>query len=510
MAEPDYFKMLGIRSPEEERTRTLLAPAADSGYGSYYQSFAARRPAQPVGGGMQRRYSARDWDKAQQKAAYEQDARRTLQSLSGLDPADPELTTKQESLLLQSRYGQDLVRDPRVTSVLKNRFTERAALEKQFQEDPDSQTDYLIARREGADHRTALSNAAQAAAQRKERLWFVEKGGNLEDFDSGQFMRNGRFDRAAAQSYINQLPPKKKAEDNKPWQERLSFKEGEAIRTAARGAKEGAFDDFEAEFTEQTTKKDEPFKGTRDEYVKQFKGDPDFNSYKQRRLMETGQTLMDEYGLNAEEAAQVLGIRQTPVDRTEVAPAATSLSAGNLDSSRPQRGPEAMFEGVKPTTLAQVEGDPAVAPTGTVSPADLKKIEPGAPQPVSFESLRASRNAEKDQAARAREEEFLARQKQTEATSGQWETAKNELLQAVTPEDLTITELDFTNETPTNPYAILARMGKKQDEVAFKDPKGKEVSWGAVLSALVSDPRWKGESAGEPSKKSFSKWWEGK
>lgn len=509
MAKPEYYDLLGIPSEEEERTRTVLSAPADGGYNSYYQSFQQRRPQSMGGYGIpQRRIGIREYEQAQKKAAYEQNARRTLQQLTQIDPADPELTLKQEQLLMTNPYGQDLVRDPRVTSVLKNRFAERAQLEKQFSEDPDSQTDYLIARREGADHRSALSAAAQAAALRKERIWFAEKGGDLEDFDSGRFMRNGRFDKAAAAAHINQITKSQKdATKDKPWQERLSFKEGEAIRTAARAAKEGTFDDFEEEFAGQLANNPDL---TRDAYVKQFKGDPDFNAYRQRRMLETGQTLMDEYGLSAQEAAQVLGIRpqvsQTPIDRSETAPAAPLLSEGNLDSARTVRGPEAMFEGVKPTSLAQIEGAP-VAPAAPMAPADLKRIEPAVQAPMTFDTIQRQRSALEEDAKRKREEEFLGRQKQAEVASNQWETAKNEVLKGVTQEDLSLTARDFTAESTRDPYEILVRQGKNPAEVAFVDNAGRKVTWRNVLEGLLTDPRWKGETV--QSTKDFSSLWGG-
>jgi hypothetical protein len=161
---------------------------------------------------------------------------------------------------------------------------------------------------------------------------------------------------------------------------------------------------------------------------------------------------------------------------------------------------------------APVEADqaPAIAPVPVATPvvpeapvaaADLKRVEP-----VTFESLQRQRLSEAESAKRAREEEYLARQKQSEATSGQWEKAKNDLLQATTPADLSITELDFTGETGTNPMAILSRIGKKENDVAFTEPNGKKVTYGEVLQSLVADPRWKGDAAKVQSKDFSSLW----
>jgi hypothetical protein len=144
---------------------------------------------------------------------------------------------------------------------------------------------------------------------------------------------------------------------------------------------------------------------------------------------------------------------------------------------------------------------PPVVPEAPVAAADLKRVEP-----VTFESLQRQRLSEAEGEKRAREEEYLARQKQTEATSGQWEKAKNDLLQATTPADLSITELDFTGETGTNPMAILSRIGKKENDVAFTEPNGKKVTYGEVLQSLVADPRWKGDAAKVQSKDFSSLW----
>lgn len=481
MAEPDYFRMLEIPSPEEERTRSIISrPAPASGYQGYYQGIASRRAPSSGFASPQRRLSVREWEQAQGRAAYEQEARRAVQQLASIEPDDPEFPYKQEETLFRSRFGRELVKDPRVVSVLKNRTAENLRIQKQFQEDPESQTDYLIARREGLDPRTALGRAMQASELRKNRLWFAEKGGDLEAFDSGQFMRNGRFDRAAAQAYINQVP--KKRDQEKPWQERLSYKEGEAIREAARGAKAGTFQDFEDEFA--AVQADNP-RITRDEYVKQFKGDADFNSYRQRRLMEVGQDLMDEYGLSQQEAAQVLGIRpQMPQAGVSEVPPAPDLSAGNIDSSRPRRGPEAMFEGVKATGPGI--GAPAPAAPAPVSPADLKRID--APAPVTFESLnqQVAQKSEEKRKLRETERRRKAEEEQVriDINVPRWEGAKQELLQQFDP-----AYLKFSGDPEIK--TMLAQMGKTWNAKAFDDATGSPVSWLEVGRALLSDDRIK-------------------
>jgi hypothetical protein len=514
MAEPDYFRMLEIPSPEEERTRSIISrPAPASGYQGYYQGIASRRAPSSGFASPQRRLSVREWEQAQGRAAYEQEARRAVQQLSSIEPDDPELPYKQEETLLRSRFGRDLVKDPRVVSVLKNRTAENLRIQKQFQDDPESQTDYIIARREGLDPRTALGRAMQASEQRKNRLWFTEKGGDLETFDSGQFMRNGRFDRAAAQSYINQIPKKK--DQDKPWQERLSFKEGEAIREAARGAKSGTFQDFEEEFT--AVQADNP-KITRDEYVKQFKGDADFNAYQERRLMETGQDLMDEYGLSQQEAAQVLGIRPQMVQESVSAPSPVrDLSAGNIDSSRPVRGPEAMFEGVKATGPGiGAPASPSPAAPAPVSPADLKRDDlynAAKTEPVTFESLSQQMAKSGESERKAREEEFLARQKEKEKDSGDWEAAKMKLLQGLTPEMIRgLTP----SPSPAQFAEIMQRAGLDPEKPAFTYTQasgipGRDVSWYEVLTmGLAQDPRLKQlQTAAPPQRtKSLSHLWE--
>jgi hypothetical protein len=156
---------------------------------------------------------------------------------------------------------------------------------------------------------------------------------------------------------------------------------------------------------------------------------------------------------------------------------------------------------VQAPAVAPATVTPPVVPEAPVAAADLKRVEP-----VTFESLQRQRLSEAEGEKRAREEEYLARQKQTEATSGQWEKAKNDLLQATTPADLSITELDFTGETGTNPMAILSRIGKKENDVAFTEPNGKKVTYGEVLQSLVADPRWKGDAAKVQSKDFSSLW----
>jgi hypothetical protein len=94
-----------------------------------------------------------------------------------------------------------------------------------------------------------------------------------------------------------------KASITKPWTDRLSDKEAAAVREAAGAAR--TLQDFEDEFA--GVQKDNPSL-TRDAYVKQFKGDASFADYKARRLMEAAGGLMQDFGLQPKEAAQILGL----------------------------------------------------------------------------------------------------------------------------------------------------------------------------------------------------------
>lgn len=408
--DPLFYEFIGAPSVDEERSRAIItspnsdpyrAPSGDA----YYNSFLSRRRGQPTSNFARRAYNVRDWQRSEAQADYEREAQGALQALSGLDPGDPDMMTKGEQTLMRSRYGQTLVRDPRVTSVLKSRLAESSALQKQFDSDPDSRVDYIMGRQEGLDHTNAFARAMSGTENRKNRLWFAEKGGKLADFD--RFSPNGRFDRAAAQEYLNTVPSKKDAA--KPWQERLSFKEGEAIREMARGARE--LQDFEDEFAQHGGKL------TRDEYVKQFKNAPNFEAYRSRRLSDVGDQAMREYGLSREEAANLLGLQ------TAAPTGATTAAQADPWADRTTSGPLAI-PAVAPVPVRTAQGtDPfadrttsgtgaAIVPAGTpaasapVSQADFKRIDaPAAPAveaaPVSFESLSqqvAQRGAEQRKA----------------------------------------------------------------------------------------------------------------
>ncbi len=154
-----------------------------------------------------------------------------------------------------------------------------------------------------------------------------------------------------------------------------------------------------------------------------------------------------------------------------------------------------------------------------VSQADLKRIDGAAapaeaPTPVSFENLSQQIVQRAADQRKAREDEYLSRQKLKDDESGLWETAKQQILQGVTPEDLEITESDFSDQSTRNPYALLSRLGKKEADEAFSTKEGKKVPWSDVLAALVSDPRWKQAASGgqesTPTRKSFSNLWGGK
>jgi hypothetical protein len=531
MADPLFYEFIGVPSEESERSRAIISsPAPTSSHRGYYDSFLSRRRGQPEPNFARRAYNMKDWQRSQAQADYEQEAQAALQRLTSLDPGDPSVQQKQEQVLFNSRYGQNLVRDPRVVSTLKNTLAESTALQKHFESDPDSRADYIMGRREGLDHRSALAKTLSSTENRKNRLWFVEKGGNLDEFD--KFAPDGRFDRAAAQQYINSLPSKKDA--NKPWQERLSFKEGEAIRDMARGAR--ALEDFEKEYTDLLADKKGDPTFTRDVYVKEYKNAQNFDAYRQKRLMETGDQLMRDYGLTREEAANVLGMQAgaqatSPqsdpwADRTTYGPLpmTTSTIPSGPSNSSAWADRTTYGDGTSPSIAPIAPGAP-VAPQPTVSQADLKRIDGAAAPveaaaPVSFESLSQQIVQRAADQRKAREDEYLSRQKTKEAAQVEdntlWEGAKTKLLQGLTPE-LTATLSPSPTEDQLN--QIFQRAGIDASKPAFVYPTkngipGREVGWYEVLTqGLAQDPRIKklqegGVQTAAPSRTSLSHLWE--
>lgn len=135
---------------------------------------------------------------------------------------------------------------------------------------------------------------------------------------------------AAAQDAMAKA--KASAKPERPWQQRLSESEREKVRQTIELAKN--FEDFQTEF-DAVLKKNPGI--TKDEYVKKFKGDADYDSYVRRRLAQEKADsiiprLVDDYGLTEAEAATVLGVGKNvprgtqPISQEDVPPAQGAIN----------------------------------------------------------------------------------------------------------------------------------------------------------------------------------------
>jgi hypothetical protein len=288
-----------------------------------------------------------------------------------------------------------------------------------------------------------------------------------------------------------------KATSVKPWMERLSDKEAAAVREAATAAK--ALDDFETEFA--SVQKDNPGI-TRDAYVKQFKGDPSFEAYKARRLMDSASSLMQDFGLQPREAASILGLSlpqggtvpstspwedRTTTGNTEQVPTAPTAIIPPATPTVPAMPASMAAARVSPADLKRVVSAPQALPP-QLAPADLKRIDPPTFQSLA-QQTQASREAEKSEQARKREEEYLQRQLQQQELERQntegMEKSKQELLNRFIP---AIQEI--RSDTPeSHKKFILSEMGLDWNAPAYQAGNSGQ-TWGAVFNSLLSDPRF--------------------
>ena len=143
----------------------------------------------------------------------------------------------------------------------------------------------------------------------------------------------------------------------KPWTERLSDKEREAVRTEVQAAMMP--DDFTTEF--EGVKAQNPGI-TQEEYVRKYKGVNSLDEYKTKRALESGtpQKLMREYGLSGKEVASLLGI-SLPDGAAQQAPASPQW----------------------PTDVPTSFGQPQAAPTAAPVSTTPEPAQPPAPSPQS-------------------------------------------------------------------------------------------------------------------------------
>lgn len=336
---------------------------------------------------------------------------------------------------------------------------------------------YRDAVRGGMDDLEAF---AQAVSQREKdvleskrkpsedtRLWFTEKGGDLEKFN--ELSQRFGDDRAAYQDYLNKQPKKKTP-----------------LQASERGKLNEALTAYNAALAEM------------DAIDKDATGQRKIDAFKaaHNREPQTAKDWQDAYYLVkeqtvAEPRAQLQQLTELYEDR-EI-PEAVNRALGAKTTAPAISIPASLA----PTQTAPVPTSPVPpapvlpAPSPTpVSPADLKRED----APVSFESLQQEMVSKGEAKRREREEaqrrKAEAEQMEIDISVPRWETAKQQLLQGFRPE---FAKFQGDPEIKT----MLASMGKKANEKAFDDGSGRPVSWLEVGRALLSDPRIKSLQTGE-------------
>lgn len=433
-------------------------------------------------------------DQAEAQREYT-DSQQAMAGLSKIDPASKNFSTELLNIFRSNPRAQ---RNPEILQQAD--FISRFAAQQKPSwsvediEDPDI---YTMAVEQGWDRlspQEARRRATTALTQRTMRGELAALGMTKEDLD--------KMDRWTQEDFLREkgrLLRESKGTTAKPWYDRIGKAAAEDVRTFAKGVKE--LQDFEDEFTK--LQQDDP-KLTRDDYVKRFKGDADFNAYRQRRLSEAIPSLVQEYSLTPQEAAQVLGLGGMIPEQAE------TKAAPDPFADRTTIGSGVVPPVAAPTTVAP--------PVPAVSQADLKRVE--APAPVTFESLSQSVASQGDVEKRQREQEFLAEQKAKEATSkadnALWEEAKMKLLQGLTPQ---MAQILSPSPTEAQLTEIFSRAGIDPSKPAFTYPAqdgipGREVGWYEVITqGLAQDPRIKklqGGGGTAPAAKDFSSLWGGR
>lgn len=381
-------------------------------------------------------------------------------------------------------------------------------------EDPDIYAQAIKENWGGLTPQEARRRANAALTQRSIRGELASLGMTKQDLD--------KITSWSQEDYLREkgrLVREAKSATAKPWYERIGKTAAEDVRTFAQEAK--ALQDFEDEFAAVLA--DNPTL-TKDAYVKQFKGDPDFTTYRQRRLAQKVPTLVEEYGLSGEEALQVLGLggmfREAQAASAPVDPFADRTTTG-VAAPQPSQA----------ASTAPVITPPAVPPAKAVSQADLKQDDRASSTPVTFETLSQSVTQKAEAARKAREDEFLAQKKAKEAESSAdnalWEGAKTKLLQGLSPELAQnlfqglapeIAKITIPGTFQEQSKEIFQRAGIDPTKPAFTFTQangipGREVSWEEALIALAKDDRLKqiqNPSAKTVERKSFSSLWGGK
>lgn len=434
-----------------------------------------------------------------EQSAMEREYADTEKAMQGLSTIDPSGKNFSKDLLAIFRNSPGAMRNPEVLKQAD--FISKFAGQPQWSvediEDPDIYQQAVKENWGTLSPQEAKRRANSALTQRSMRGELASLGMERADLDKLKSWTQEDFLREKGR-----LMRESKALSTKPWYERIGKTAAEDVRTAARETK--ALQDFEDEYAKVLV--DNPTL-TKDAYVKQFKGDPDFNSYKQRRLAESIPSLVQEYSLTPQEAAQVLGLGgMIPQQAAAPDPFAdrTTMGAGapGAAPAAPQRAAGASLPVPSPTvtpvtstlapqdqlTYQSPEGPRQVplAPPGTGAQADLKRE-----QPVTFESLaRDVAERGRTSARRTTEDQTLksaGEQKRFDTSIEGWEKAKADLLQGVA----TVPEfLDIDSGTPEHHIKfLLDKMGKDWKQTAFTDGQGSSHTWDEVARALIQDPR---------------------
>ncbi len=438
-----------------------------------------------------------------EQSAMEREYADTEKAMQGLATIDPSGKNFSKDLLAIFRNSPGAMRNPDVLKQADfiSKFAGPAQWSVEDIEDPDIYQQAVKENWGNLSPQEAKRRANASLTQRSMRGELASLGMERTDLDKMKSWTQEDFLREKGR-----LMREAKASTTKPWYERIGKTAADDVRTAAKEAK--ALQDFEDEYAKVLV--DNPTL-TKDAYVKQFKGDPNYSSYKTRRLAESIPSLVQEYSLTPQEAAQVLGLGgMIPQGAAAQDPFADRTTVGAGLPEGPPAAPQS------PAVAAQAPmSAPEVIPQ-SVSPADLKR-EDLAPAPVTFESMQQKLEAKAAGEKRKREEEFLSRQKISEGRgpgSEKWEEAKIQLLAGLDENTL----LTLAPTFGPAQYEALKRMGKDLGDVAFTDTDGKKVTWSQALLALSQDPRIaqlqaarRGETPSAQSvTKDFSSLWGGK
>lgn len=260
--------------------------------------------------------------------------------------------------------------------------------------------------------------------------------------------------------------------DGKPWTDRYSGKEADAIRSVASGAR---LEDFQTEYA-QVVK--DGYKGTPDQYVKEFKGFPDLKSFAEFKRKQGIASLSRDYQIPQREVEALIGspaVEEAPV----VAPKVVT----------PVVQPVAPVVPSAPTVVPVVSQVPDELPKPYAD--QLKDLEEKLSSSKGFEKLSLLKQKNELKAKTEREEERakqLAEEKKEQEVIVERDRKMTEAFEKVLSKVDNVDAIKAAALATGARGAFVRQLGFEPKDTAFTTSDGEKVLWNEVASRLFMTP----------------------